>query len=69
MYCTVNALRQFEPFSEPSGNLTTNDLLMSSQGVIKLKVTLSQPVQPQRSSPFHNYFGKPPLMQPLRSSR
>ena len=32
VYAVLNALRQYEPFYEPSGNLTTQDILMNSKG-------------------------------------
>lgn len=63
MFNAINGLRQFEPFAEPSGNLSLHDILMNSKGELKLKTFLSTPYEPQRISVLANYFGNQEDMQ------
>ena len=69
MYGCVNAIRQFEPFSEPSGNVSVQEIVMNRKGELKLNVALSSPFQKVRQSLLDNYFGIWKSIKPLRNSK
>ena len=58
MYGCINAIRQFEPFAEPSGNIAVQEVLMNRKGELRLNVAMSSPFQKERASVLDNYFGK-----------
>lgn len=68
MYGCINAVRQFEPFAEASGNISLQEIIMNRKGEMKLNVTLSSPFQKTRESLQDNYFGKTDPIKLLKSS-
>lgn len=67
-YSLLNALRQFEPFCEPAGEISLQRVVMNHKGEVRLKTSLTAPFESCYDEP-KSYYCKSGGIQLPRSCR